>query len=236
MNKPMFACSQVSDAIAPNKGLWQPHLSSGGVCETATLIGEVADQTKDNAAFLRGYLSMLTDSVRKHLALGERVTIDGLCRFEIYPEGSLPAVDAPWDPTRNRLVVSCIPYDAVKNAAADIAPENAMKPVTVQLLGAQDATTHEQNAVTKGNVLLCQGVGLNCRYQVSEDEGIFAVDADGAERKLAITDCTNVTLDATIPDDVPAGTYRLEVRSRAGEGRERTLVRASIAEFVIKAA
>ena len=236
MNKPMFACSQVSDAIAPDRGLWQPHLSSTGVCETGTLIGEVADQTKDNAAFLRGYLSMLTDSVKKHLALGERVTIDGLCRFEIYPEGSLPAVDASWDPTRNRLVVACIPYDAVRNAAADIAPENTMKPVDVQLLGSQDATTHEQNAVTKGNVLLCQGVGLNCRYQASEDEGLFAIAADGAEHKLAISDCTRVTLDATVPDDVPAGEYRLEIRSRAGEGRERTLVRASISGFVIKAA
>lgn len=236
MNKNTFSCTQVCDAIAPDKGLWQPHLSSAGVCETGTLIGEVAEQTKDNAAFLRGYLSMLTDSVKKHLALGERVTIDGLCRFEIYPEGSLPAVDAQWDPTRNRLVVSCIPYDAVKNAAADIAPENTMKPVTVQLLGAQDATTHEQNAVVKGNALLCQGVGLNCRHQVSEDEGIFVIAADGAERKLAITDCTNVTLDATVPSDVPAGTYRLEVRSRAGEGKERTLVRASIGEFVIKTA
>ena len=232
----MFACSQVSDAIAPVSSLWQPHLSSTGVCETSALVGEVAEQTKDNAAFVRGHLSMLTDSIKRHLALGERVTIDGLCRFEIYPEGSLPAIDAPWDPSRNRLVVSCIPYEEVRNAAADIAPENEMKPVTVQLLGSQDATTHEQNAVTKGNVLLCQGVGLNCRYQVSEDEGLFAVDADGAERKLTVTDCTNVTLDATVPDDVPAGEYRLEVRSRAGSGKERTLVKASIASFTIKAA
>lgn len=236
MNKNTFSCTQVCDAISPDKGLWQPHLSSAGVCETGTLVSEVADTTKDNAAFVRGYLSILTDSIKRHLALGERVTIDGLCRFEIYPEGSLPAVDAPWDPTRNRLVVSCIPYDAVKNAAADIAPENTMKPVTVQLLGSQDGTTREQNAVTKGNVLLCQGVGLNCRYQVSEDEGLFVVGADGAEHKLAITDCTKVTLDATVPDDVPAGEYRLEIRSRAGEGKERTLVRASINGFVIKAA
>ena len=78
MNKNTFSCTQVCDAIAPDKGLWQPHLSSAGVCETGTLIGEVAEQTKDNAAFLRGYLSMLTDSVKKHLALGERVTGVGL--------------------------------------------------------------------------------------------------------------------------------------------------------------
>mgnify|MGYP003309219346 CR=1 FL=1 len=58
----------------------------------------------------------------------------------------------------------------------------------------------------------------------------------GAEKKLTITDCTQGTIDFTVPDEVPAGTYRLEVRSRAGEGLNRTLVTASIGEFAIKAA
>ena len=49
-------------------------------------------------------------------------------------------------------------------------------------------------------------------------------------------DCTQGTIDFTVPDEVPAGTYRLEVRSRAGEGLNRTLVTASIGEFAIKAA
>ena len=47
MNKPMFACSQVCDAIAPDKGLWQPHLSSTGVCETDAIAAKVAARTKD---------------------------------------------------------------------------------------------------------------------------------------------------------------------------------------------
>src|SRR5574344_3013081 len=102
MNKHTFSCTQVCDSIAPDKGLWQPHLSSAGVCETGTLIGEVAEQTKDNAAFLRGYLSMLTDSVKKHLALGERVTLDGLCGFASERAGGFRAGDGPWGRTGRR--------------------------------------------------------------------------------------------------------------------------------------
>ena len=129
-----------------------------------------------------------------------------------------------------------IPAAEVRDAANDLRPVNVLKPVTVQLLGVQDATTYEQNAVVKGHTGLCQGVGLAGRYQVHEDEGLFVIGADGAERKLTITDCTQGTIDFTVPDEVPAGTYRLEVRSRAGEGLNRTLVTASIGEFAIKAA
>ena len=39
------------------------------------------------------------------------------------------------------------------------------------------------------------------------------LDWGGAERKLTITDCTQGTIDFTVPDEVPAGTYRLEARS-----------------------
>ena len=83
---------------------------------------------------------------------------------------------------------------------------------------------------------LCQGVGLAGRYQTHEDEGLFVIGADGAEKKLTITDCTQGTIDFTVPDDIEAGEYRIEVRSRAGEGLNRTLVRASINGFTIKAA
>ena len=113
-------------------------------------------------------------------------------------------------------------------------PSAHVKTIDVQLLGAQDATTYEQNAVTRGHTGLCQGVGLNCRYQVSEDEGLFVIAADGAEKKLTITDCSAGTIDFTVPDDVEAGEYRVEVRSHAGEGKNRTLVKASINGFTVK--
>ena len=230
-----FNCTKVNEALSPEQA-YQPHLSSAGVCETGAIAAKVAARTKDDPEVIKSVLTVEAAVIRDLLAQGLRVSLDGLCRIELEPRGSMDAEDSSWDPAKNSIAAVVIPSAEIRDAANGLRPVNVLKTVDVQLLGSQDATTHEQNAVTKGNTLLCQGVGLNCRYQVSEDEGLFVVGSDGAEHKLAITDCTKVTLDATVPDDVPAGTYRLEIRSRAGEGTNRTLVRASINGFTVKAA
>ena len=231
-----YNCTKVPEAVSAEKTVWQPHLSSAGVCETSAIAAKVAARTKDDAEVIKSVYAVTGSVIRELLAQGMRVVIDGLCRIELEPRGSMAAEDSAWDPAKNSIAAVVIPSAEVRDAANELRPVNVLKTVDVQLLGSQDATTHEQNAVTKGNILLCQRVGLNCRYQVNEDEGLFVIAQDGAERKLTVTDCTLVTLDATIPDDVPAGEYRLEVRSRAGEGTNRTLVKASIASFTIKAA
>ena len=231
--EPSFNCTKVNEALSPEQA-YQPHLSSVGVCETDAIAAKIAARTKDDVEVIKSVLSVETQVIKGLLAQGMRVVIDGLCRIELEPRGSMEAEDSSWDPAKNSIAAVVIPSAEIRDAAKDLRPVNVLKTVDVQLLGSQDATTREQNAVTKGNVLLCQGVGLNCRYQVSEDEGLFVIGADGAEHKLTIADCTKVTLDATVPDAVPAGTYRLEVRSRAGEGTNRTLVRSSINDFTIK--
>ena len=229
-----FNCTKVPEAVSAEKSVYQPHLSSAGTCETGAIAAKVAARTKDDAEVIKSVYAVTATVIRELLAQGMRIVLDGLCRIELEPRGSMEAEDSTWDPARNSIAAVVIPSAEIRDAANGLRPVNVLKTVDVQLLGAQDATTHEQNAVTRGDVLLCQGVGLNCRYQVSEDEGLFVIDADGAEHKLAITDCTKVTLDATVPDDVPAGEYRLEIRSRAGEGKNRTLVRASISGFTVK--
>ena len=229
-----YNCTKVPEAVSAEKSVYQPHLSSAGVCETGAIAAKVAAKTKDDAEVIKSVYAVTATVVRELLAQGMRVVLDGLCRIELEPRGSMEAEDSTWDPARNSIAAVVIPSAEIRDAANGLRPVNVLKTVDVQLLGSQDATTHEQNAVTKGNTLMCQGVGLNCRYQVSADEGLFVIDADGAEHKLTISDCTKVTLDANVPDDVPAGTYRLEVRSRAGEGTNRTLVRASINGFTVK--
>ena len=231
--EPSFNCTKVNEALSPDQA-YQPHLSSAGVCKTDAIAAKIAARTKDDVEVIRSVLAVEAQVIKGLLAQGLRVVIDDLCRIELEPQGSMEAEDSVWDPAKNSIAPVVIPAAAIRDAAKDLRPVNVLKTVDVQLLGSQDATTREQNAVTKGNTLLCQGVGLNCRYQVNADEGLFVVDADGTEHKLTITDCTKVTLDATVPEDVPAGTYRLEVRSRAGEGKNRTLVRASINGFTVK--
>ena len=231
-----FNCTKVNEAVSAEKTVWQPHLSSVGVCETDAIAAKVAARTKDDPEVIKSVYAITASEIAKLLAQGLRVVIDGFCRIELEPRGKMDNEDSAWDPARNSIAAVVIPAAEIRNAANKLRPVNVLKPVTVQLLGVQDATTYEQNAVVKGHTGLCQGVGLAGRYQTHEDEGLFVIDADGAEKKLTITDCTQGTIDFTVPDDIEAGEYRIEVRSRTGEGLNRTLVRASINGFTIKAA
>ena len=233
MGKVTFANSKVNETISGESQKYRSHITSAGVFDTGSLAAEVAENLKDSAAYVETVLREATNDSKKHLAIGERVTIDGLCRLEIAADGASPAEDSPWDPATNHLVVNAIAYDGVKFAAKDLVPENVLKPVAIQLLGAQDATTFEQNAVVKGHTLLCQGKGIKLTA-ANADEGLYLVAEDGTEHKLAVTSSTQGEIDATVPDEVPAGTYTLEVRGRAGNGTNRMLVSARISGFTVK--
>ena len=230
--------SKVTDEILPEgvTQLYQGHIVHSDAVGNDVLGQRIARRLKIDPAVACNILGAYATEFLDAVEAGERPVMDGVFTTRFTCDGAFDAEDDVWKPGRNAVGLAIVTLDPVKGAAAGIVPTNVLGKVTVQLLGSQDATTREQNAVTKGHALLCQGVGLNCRHQASADEGLFVVDADGAEHRLAITDCTKVTLDATVPDDVPAGTYRLEVRSRAGEGANRSLVTARIANFTVKAA
>lgn len=229
-----FTNTKISEAVVGENQLFQSHITSAGVCDTGTLAAETAANLKDSAAYVETILKEVSAIAKEHLRLGERVTIDNICRLELQAEGSAIAEDSPWDPATQALVVKAIPYDAVKFAIADLTPENNLKPVQIQLLGAQDETTLEQNVIHKGHTLLCQGRGLRLNPSVAE-EGLYVVGKDG-EYQLTVTASTAGTIDATVPATVPAGTYKLEVRGRDGNGLNRMLVTASIGTFAVKEA
>lgn len=229
-----FKCSKVSEAISETKA-FQCQLSTGEKASFDELCGKVAAELGIAVATVKSVLSQTNAECAKFLGQGTRVTLDGFVRFEPNGKGSFATEDEQWNPEKHSLIVSVIPYDNIKYAASGLIPENVMKPVAVQLLGAQDATTFAQNEVVKGHTLLCQGKYLNTR-QENTDEGLFVVDADGNSHRLTITQSTVDTIDATVPSSVPAGDYRLEVRSRGGESTDRMLVTASIAHLEIKEA
>ena len=229
-----FTNNRIDSAICAEQK-YQSKVNPAGVVETSDLAAEVAENLKDSASYVEGVLKELNAVAAMKLAQGERVLLDGLCRLELMSEGSFATEDEPWDILRHRIVVRAIPYDAIKSAAKDVVPVNTLSPVTIRLLGAQDAVTLEQNAVTIGNTLLCQGKNINVNA-ANEEEGLFLVMGDGTFRKLTIIGNTAGTIDATVPAGVAPGTYTLEVRGRAGLGRNRMLVTSSIADFVVKAA
>ena len=88
MGKVTFANSIVCGAISGESQKYQSHITSAGVFDTGSLAAEVAENLKDSAAYVETILREATNVSKRHLALGERVTIDGLCRLEIAAGGA----------------------------------------------------------------------------------------------------------------------------------------------------
>lgn len=213
---------------------YQSKINPAGVVTTGDLAAEVAENLKETKAYAETVIKEYNSAAAAKLALGNRVLLDGLCRLELYGEGTFDSEDEQWNGAKHRIVVRAIPYDEIKYAALDVVPVNTLSPVSIQLLGAQDQTTLEQNSITLGNVLLLQG--KNLQHNASfEDEGVFLVNAEH-EYRGTITAATAGTNDVTWPLDMAPGEYTLERRGRAGCGRNRMLVTSKISGFTVKAA
>lgn len=235
MGKLTFTNVKVSGAIAGEDQRFRAVINTAGACSVEDLAEQVAKDLKEPTAYVLSILRQTCAAVAERVGRGERVLLDDLCHVELEALGAFPTEDTGWDSERNAIVARAIPYDTVKFAAKDLVPENTLKPVAIQLLGAQDETTYEQNAVVKGHTLLLQGKNLRITA-ANADEGVYVVADDGTAHKLAVTASTAGTVDATVPEAVPAGAYTLEVRGRNGNGTNRMLVTARIAGFTVRAA
>ena len=235
MNQVEFKNSEISGNIAVDGKRWQTHIIPSGSTDAATVAATVAANLKESASYVEHLLHQAFVNVGQHIALGERVTLEGLGRIELTGEGSSMSEDASWDPTRNAIGLAFIPAKAIQDAVADIVPVNVLKPVSIQVLGLQDAETLEQNVLVAGHVALIQGKGVKI-VAAQEDEGVFLVKDDKTYR-CTVTDSTAGTVDATVPSEVPAGEgYALELRGRAGQGTNRQLVTARRMNVTVKAA
>ena len=219
-----FNLTKVSDAISGDKQVFQSHLTSAGICDSATLAADVSRTTKDSSAVILGFLGCLAEKIKAHLADGERVVLDGLCRFELYVEGSFEYEDSGWDKSKNRIIVRCIPADAVKSAAEGIDVENELKPTVVQILGVQDQTTLAQNELTVGHTALLQGKGMRQPKKVQ----LVSLDDTSVVYEMVVSHSTAGTIDAVVPLEVtPTGPYRLDVIGNDGKGDDYMPVMAS---------
>ena len=229
-----FTNNQIDGAIVgESRQAYQSKINSAGVVTTADLAAEIAENLKESANFVESLLKELTAVAKEKLGEGNRVLLDGLCRLELYGEGTFATQDESWDSEQHRIIVRALPYDDVKFALKNVVPVNTLSKVTIQLLGAQDATTLEQNALTIGNTLLLQGKNVQV-VAGRADEGVFLVN-DEHTYKGTVVASTAGTADVTFAD-ATAGEYTLELRGRAGLGLNRSLVTARISGFVVKAA
>ena len=235
MNKVTFSNTKIAGALARDGKNWQSHVNAAGSVSTVEIAAEIAANTKDSASYIEHVLAETGKKAATHLANGERVVLNGFGRIELTGEGSFDSEDAAWDPTRNAIGLTFIPTAAVRDAIREIVPENTLKPVSIQLLGLQDAETFEQKILVAGHTAMGQGKGLSVTA-ANADEGVFLIPSEGAEIRCPVSASTAGTFDATVPAETAEGVYTLEFRGRAGQDTNRQLVTVRLTDVVIKAA
>jgi len=234
-----FRNTKVSDELVPEgvSQLYQGHVVKSDAVGTDELAARAASRLKMDASVVRNAVAAFAAQIDEAIRNGERPLVDGVFTTRFVINGSFDSEDDAWNASRNSLGLAFVTLDPVKGSVAEIVPTNVLGKVQVQLLGAQDATTYEQNTLTIGHTLLCQGKNLRITA-ANADEGLFLVKGStGTEYKATITDNTAGTIDATFASTLPAGDdYTLVVRGRGGNGMNRSLVSARIANFTVKAA
>jgi len=234
-----FRNTKVSDELVPEgvSQLYQGHVVKSDAVNAEALSQRVAERLKVDVAVVRNILSAFAAQLDDAIRNGERPVFDGVFTTRFVVNGSFDSEDDAWDASRNSLGLAFVTLDPVKGSVAGIVPTNVLGKVQIQLLGAQDATTFEQNTLVVGHTLLCQGKNVKITA-ANADEGLFLVKGStGTEYKATVTANTAGTIDATFASTLPAGDdYALVVRGRGGNGVNRSLVSARIANFIVKAA
>jgi len=234
-----FRNTQVSAELVPEgvSQLYQGHVVKSDAVSTEALAGRIAERLKVDVSVARNVVAAFAAEIDDAIRNGERPVFDGVFTTRFVVSGAFDSEDDAWDASRNSVGLAFVTLDPVKGSVAAIVPTNVLGKVQVQLLGAQDATTYEQNTLTVGHTLLCQGRNLRLTA-ANADEGLFLVKGStGTEYKATVTANTSGTIDATFAATLPAGDdYALVVRGRGGNGVNRSLVTAKIGGFVVKAA
>jgi len=234
-----FKNTEVSAELVPEgvDRLYQGHVAKAEAATTAMLAERTATRLKMDGSVVRNVIAAFAAQITDAVKNGERPVFDNVFSTRFVINGSFDTEDDVWDASRNSVGLAFVTLDPVKGSIADIVPTNVLGKVQVQLLGAQDATTFEQNTLVVGHTLLCQGKNLRLTT-ANADEGLFLVKGStGTEYKATVTGNTAGTIDATFAATLPAGDdYTLVVRGRGGNGTNRSLVSARIANFTVKAA
>ena len=165
-----FTNSKVSGQISDQQ-LYQSRINIKDTVPFDALAEETADNLKQNANAVTSILKEASSVIKTHLTAGERVVLDDFCRIEIVAHGSFQYEDQAWgEGNDNAIAVAIVPCAELKSALVGITPTNTLSKVTIQLNGAQDGSTYEQNTLVKGHTLLAQGKNMTI-VEGRDDEG-----------------------------------------------------------------
>ncbi len=202
------------------------HGASIGVEEIAAAIAR-AGSTVTRAEIL-AFWEEFSEEVIKQLRLGNRIVLD-LFVLTVSIEGVFRDPQDAFDPTRHKGRINVTPNSRLRKAELDLLFEQVRATVSGPVL---DQVYDLKTKVTSGTLTgggAARVMGSQLKVDMADpQQGVFLVAANGtATRVDDLHDNLPAELLFTVPEGLPAGVYRLEVRTRYRSGSElKTVARA----------
>lgn len=183
---------------------------------------EIARLINMNEPFAKTTTQIVLEKTIEFALTGKRVETE---MFSMYltGRGGFKGTSDRWDPAKHSLHLAINLKGELKAKMADIEFVNVSEGIKVALYSVGDEIWAEDGVIagTAGSTvkIVCDNGKI---LAGREDEGVWLLDLeDTIVQKLTVTNSTEQTCDATVPETVPAGEYKVMLAARNGEGLER---------------
>ena len=183
---------------------------------------EIARLINMNEPFAKTTTQIVLEKTIEFALTGKRVETE---MFSMYltGRGGFNGTADRWDPAKHSLHLAINLKGALKAKMADIEFVNVSEGIKVALYSVGDEIWAEDGVIagTAGSTvkIVCDNGKI---LAGRDDEGVWLLDLeDTVVQKLTVTNSTEQTCDATVPETVPAGEYKVMLAARNGEGLER---------------
>ena len=223
MKKLLFDTRRVGGNVLSEKPLWQGYPLPNRTIEAEEFAVLVAKDTRLDPLDVQYVWNKTGTAVQAYACDGHPVDLDWLS-FDIAILGSFENPDAPFDLSRNRMVVRAHVRPPVRDCVSAIVPTNVNPGLVAKIQSVMDSVAQAEGVITVASKVLVSGSGLLID-QSRADEGVTLCAKSGetvATPSILANDSS--TLDLAFDALPPDGDYVLVVKARNGESTDRKLV------------
>ena len=234
MNNIMYSLTQVPDALT-DKTLYFAHVQTNGTVGRADLAERLAARTKQDVSLWNYFLDALSDEIGEQLLAGYRVNLGQLSTgFAI--RGAFMSEDEAFNPDRHQLVATVRTLNPLREALAEVSPENITLGLSCTVASVMNAVTKRLSEITGTNRVLIQGQKLGISED-NPDEGVWLADPKTGETVATSTvlRSDSQTIDCVFTEPAAPGVYTLVVSCRNGARESLKPATAKVKNVIVKA-
>ena len=235
MNNIMYSLTKVPDALT-DKPLYFAHVQTNGTIGRDELATRLATRTKQDVSLWKYFLDALSEELFAQLLAGYRVNLGQLSAgFAI--RGAFMSEDEAFTPGKHQLVATVRTLNPLREALAEVSPENITLGLSCTVASVMDAITKHLSEITGTNRVLIQGQKLGISPD-NPDEGVWLADPKTGEivATATVERSDSQTIDCGFENPPEPGTYTLVVACRNGMRESLKPATAKVKNVVVKAA